>query len=409
MKPEARIAVVAALCGVVGALAVAARGGSVAAVEAPDVVVEPVDPTTDPFEATRRERVRDVSELPGIDPPRDHSVGERAPAGATGVVTADLARMAPGRTLLVSAHAPEAVLIEPDGSIARTIPLPFDQVFPGFGDPDDPNTRSPWRVELAPGGDVVAIWDGIGVARLAPDGAVRWRKANGATHALATTASGGTWIVTRRARRMKVVNPDVAVWDEALVNLDPLGNLRRSGSLLRPERETDLQVELIGLAGVGGYALHVSDVALVGQARPDALRTGDVLLALREADRLVALGFPGVGIRWIGEGHGHPRALDVTPEGHLLLLVDDGVVELDGDERVWTWSGPAGEPLSTTGPCGTVQRLDNGNTLVTDPPTGRALEVAPDGTVVWAFRSPWRAPSAPDHVASLLQATRVTE
>ncbi len=58
--------------------------------------------------------------------------------------------------------------------------------------------------------------------------------------------------------------------------------------------------------------------------------------------------------------------------------------------------------------CGGVQRLANGNTLITETNNGRAFEVTPGGEIVWEFINPHQL--AHDNVymiASLWKVTRL--
>ena len=60
-------------------------------------------------------------------------------------------------------------------------------------------------------------------------------------------------------------------------------------------------------------------------------------------------------------------------------------------EPQWDWA--AGEPESFYSPfISGVQRLPNGNTMVCSGAPGRVFEVAPDGEIVWDWRSPFTAP-----------------
>ena len=56
---------------------------------------------------------------------------------------------------------------------------------------------------------------------------------------------------------------------------------------------------------------------------------------------------------------------------------------------------------------GGVQRLANGNTLITESMGGRAFEVTRDGKIVWEFVSPHRAGDANELVAVLLDVVRL--
>ena len=42
-----------------------------------------------------------------------------------------------------------------------------------------------------------------------------------------------------------------------------------------------------------------------------------------------------------------------------------------------------------------MQRLPNGNTLITEGSDGRVFEVTPDHKIVWEFVSPYKASSCP--------------
>lgn len=90
----------------------------------------------------------------------------------------------------------------------------------------------------------------------------------------------------------------------------------------------------------------------------------------------------------------HPTLL---PSGRLLVF-DNGVgrrksrvLEVDVASRkpVWRYPKPKGEPLYTR-TRGSAQRLAGGNTLITESDSGRAVEVTPDGEVVWEFLNPLR-------------------
>ena len=63
------------------------------------------------------------------------------------------------------------------------------------------------------------------------------------------------------------------------------------------------------------------------------------------------------------------------------------MIELDPVRRelVWTYANET-DFFSSWG--GSVQRLPNGNTLITETDSGYATEVRPDGEVVWRFANP---------------------
>jgi hypothetical protein len=50
---------------------------------------------------------------------------------------------------------------------------------------------------------------------------------------------------------------------------------------------------------------------------------------------------------------------------------------------------------------GAVQRLPNGNTLVTESEGGRVIEVTRDGEIVWEFHTPHRAGDEDEFIATI--------
>jgi hypothetical protein len=82
-------------------------------------------------------------------------------------------------------------------------------------------------------------------------------------------------------------------------------------------------------------------------------------------------------------------------EGTLLLFDNLGgdrgsrILELDPTSGAIRWSYEAsGEAEFFSPVCGSVQRLANGNLLITESTAGRAFEITPNKDVVWDWRSP---------------------
>jgi outer membrane protein assembly factor BamB len=84
----------------------------------------------------------------------------------------------------------------------------------------------------------------------------------------------------------------------------------------------------------------------------------------------------------------HPTLL---PNGHILLF-DNGqsasqIIELDPltNAVVWRYAPLTGFYSESAG---SVQRLPNGNTLITESDPGVVFEVTPDGDTVWRYLNP---------------------
>ena len=111
----------------------------------------------------------------------------------------------------------------------------------------------------------------------------------------------------------------------------------------------------------------------------------------------------------------------ITEQGHLMLFHNGGyegpngqvsqILEYDfaSREEVWRYQGDPADPdsefLSKSSSLST--RLSNGNTLIVATESGRALEVTPDGDIVWEYFNPKRAGERNALIASLFQVVRV--
>ncbi|WP_408960295.1 arylsulfotransferase family protein [Natrinema sp. 74] len=138
--------------------------------------------------------------------------------------------------------------------------------------------------------------------------------------------------------------------------------------------------------------LHVNDV--------DTLGDGRYLVSVRNADELLIVE-RGEGVVEVIEGVADGRADRVLFEGQhnpqylsddALLVADsenDRIVEIHRENDRWTiaWSMASANGLAFDWPRD-ADRLENGNTLITDSRRHRVVEVAPDGSTVWSVRGP---------------------
>ena len=74
----------------------------------------------------------------------------------------------------------------------------------------------------------------------------------------------------------------------------------------------------------------------------------------------------------------------------------------------WEYRGSADAPFFSE-TCGTAQRMENGNTLVTESDRGRVFEVTPGREIVWEFHSPHRAGESGEYVAAIFEMVRLSE
>ena len=75
---------------------------------------------------------------------------------------------------------------------------------------------------------------------------------------------------------------------------------------------------------------------------------------------------------------------------------------------VWSYNGTDEQPFNSPR-CGTAQRLEDGNTLVTESSRGRAFEITPEGEIVWEFHNPHRFGSDQCLVSELFELVRLPQ
>ncbi|MFT4571442.1 MAG: outer membrane protein assembly factor BamB [Hyphomicrobiaceae bacterium] len=153
--------------------------------------------------------------------------------------------------------------------------------------------------------------------------------------------------------------------------------------------------DLISETGAALDVLHTNHVEVFDgklAARSELFKKGNLLLSSRNINAIFIVDPGTQEIVWLwGPGNltfqDHPTLLD---NGNILLF-DNGldasrVVELDPLNRKIVWQYEADGFFSETR--GSVQRLDNGNTLITESDSGYAFEVTHGGDVVWKFANP---------------------
>ncbi len=148
---------------------------------------------------------------------------------------------------------------------------------------------------------------------------------------------------------------------------------------------------------------HINTVNLLPATslgdRDQRFRAGNLLVCFRNVNQIAVLEKDTYRILWVwGEGQlewpHHPAMLG---NGHMLIF-DNGVereysrvVELDPVSGAIVWEYMAEFPEDFFSYArGSVQRLANGNTLISESDNGRVFEVTRGGEVVWIWLNPVR-------------------
>jgi hypothetical protein len=259
-------------------------------------------------------------------------------------------------------------------------------------------TAAPRRVPT-PAGDVLVIDDFI--QRIAPDGQLL--DAHSILEILArdpqtraVLAQGlnfaGYWFqhLDEWRRTRAEAEPDAAAALDSIYAL-------YDAAFVQGARKLAPSHELFVLYHTPADVLHTNALQVLPGREDGLWREGDVLVSVRELDLIAVLDLEeGKVVWWWGPGELSRQHQPSLLENGDLLVFDNGtqrqrsrVIEVDPATRaiVRAWAGEPGATFLCNA-MGGAQGLPNGNWLVTESSAGRALEIAPDGAVVWDFFNP---------------------
>lgn len=328
--------------------------------------------------------------------------------------------LAPGHLLYTSGAGPLALLIDREGREVHRWERSWSSL-DGVEPQDGPAQDTFRRALLLPDGDLVVVYGGRGLARLAPDGTPRWARSERAHHAVVLGTGGDLWVLLREARRHALLGHGDEVVDDLVARYDAgTGELLETHSLIEALVASPAASEALARSPRRGDFLHTNALQVLDADEARALpgaRAGQVLLTIRELDAVCVLD-PATGlVPWFREGLGLGlHEATITPTGTLLLFDNLGgprgsavrELSLPGLEERWTWDGTPSRPLRTRF-CGAAHRLPNGNTLVVESMRGRVLELDAGGEVLWEFNEPRRAGADGELVPAVFDCVLVPE
>ncbi len=330
----------------------------------------------------------------------------------------------------VDEDGPGAVLVDMHGRVLHRWRLRFSEVFPGEAPhiiARAPDERIVWHgVHLYPNGDVLLNLEGgnfpfgSGLVMIDRDSRIKWSLARNTHHAL-DVLDDGTIVVLAQdfmpegvaacgdyakgpylADKLLRVSPDGKEIDsfslaEALCRspyrwmMAPYGNYPVRPAL-KPDVE-DLQ--------------HSNDVEVIRPEQAAAFpmgNAGDYLISFRNMNMIVVVDRGTRLVKWAMSGHFlRQHDPDLLPNGHILMFDNLGgslegarpqgrsrVLEIDPvtQQIVWKYEGRTDKlDVFDAAKGGAVQKLPNGNVLVTHGWSGRVFEVTGDANprIVWEY------------------------
>jgi len=338
----------------------------------------------------------------------------------TGTTRLEIDRISPGWALFTASNG-ATFLIDPEGRPMHQWVGP-DPEFPILGG-TEPILQTPGHVlalvadPAFPGCDVECAK----AVELDWDGNVVWEYADTTRtlhHDMQRLENGNTMFMCSKTINRPEIAP-VPIVDDCLVEVSPAGEVVWEWQTADHYDELDLtdgqrlQVSAKAASLNGDWA-HGNSIDSISSDTPHTdprFRPGNVIVSLRHLNLVVIVDRDTDEIVWqsdetIGQHHAQMIRNGLVGAGNILIfdngfggryasdarqnsrvveidpLTDEVVYEYNANQSgfaIWTFFSPI---------VGSVQRLENGNTLINDGTYGRAFEVTPSSDMVWEFVNP---------------------
>lgn len=348
--------------------------------------------------------------------------GSQAAPATSGVTVHDRGLTYEGLNFFSSGHRPGAALMDMEGRILHEWESSVLDVWPDKVEEADTENAQYWRgVHLFPNGDVLAIFEGIGIVKFDRNSNIVWKRDGGEHHDLHVQDDGTIYVLTRKAHVVRRINSQTPILEDFITVLDSNGNHIESLSLLEAfERSRFETVMKANGMQRRGDLYHTNAIEVLDGRHADKgpqFRKGNVLVSLRLLSVIAIVDMDLGEVVWVMSGMWlmqHDPTL--LPNGNVLLFDNMGhgvgrkskVLEFDPltQERVWMFAGDTSKPFYTQ-MCGAARRLPNGNTLITESDYGRAFEVTLGGSIVWEYLNPERAGERDQLIGTLFEVIRL--
>jgi len=368
-------------------------------------------------EKLTREQFREIQRLASIG----YLTGSTPPALCAGITVYDRARTYEGLNFYTSGHMPGAILMDMSGHKLHEWRYPFIDAwdkFPGEHLPPHNKAIGYWRRAYPfPNGDVIAIFEGVGIIKVDKDSNLLWANFNGAHHDLDVMPDGTIYTLTRKAHMIPRISEEKPVLEDFITVLDEGGREIRSFSLLEAFENSRFAGVLEGMAPDGDI-FHTNTIEILDdrlEGKVTGFNRGNALVSMRELGVLAVIDMTTEKVVWALRGNWVAQHQPtVLPDGSMMLFDNRGnrggsrVIVFDPATRktLWTYA-PADQSEFFSNECGSSAVLPNGNVLITESDRGKAFEVTQDKTIVWKYINPAQAGDHRQFVATLFEMLRL--
>ena len=317
------------------------------------------------------------------------------------------------------------------GNVVHTWRKALEELWPGpLGFEEFEPHKTFWRrAHLFPNGDLLAIFEGIGMVKLDIDSNVIWKNKCRSHHDLFIADDGKIHTLARYWREHHdALDIEGDYLEDYILVLSPDGEELSRVSILQALVDSDYS-SLLGLARKSRDLLHTNTIEVLDGQHADRYpmwQAGHVLLSVPSLNTVMVVDPVAKVVTWAATGlWGFQHQPTVLADGRMLVFDNLGnkhaadrakaggvgisrIVEIDPMtlEIVWRYTGSELVPFESK-ILGSSARLPNGNTLMTEGMGGRALEVNRDGMIVWEYLNPHKGGDNDEYIAALMEVVRM--
>lgn len=350
-----------------------------------------------------------------------------------GVVLYDKSRVFEGATLFCSGHSPTVFLINNDGEVLHTWTIQFEQAWPdALPFPiHEEHKQFIRRAYVYPNGDILCLFEYIGLVKLDKDSKILWRYQSRNHHDISVAQNGYIYTLGRTSKKIREQYPQLQlpfdeILDDLIIILTPDGKEIKRISIFDAFYHSDYAGYLnMFLPRVDIF--HTNSIQLIenpAQQQEELFNAGDMLISIRNIHTVAVIDGEKNEVKWAVTGKWRAQHQAVYLEnGNILLLDNRGgnaqsyfdfnrsrVIEIDPCTQKIDWEYRTDEHednIFFTHWLGYNQRLPNGNTLITESDQGHIFEVTPDKEIVWEYYNPHRTGPNNQLIATIMGAQRI--
>lgn len=254
--------------------------------------------------------------------------------------------------------------------------------------------------EVLSNGDLL-VQSGNALYKVDKNSRVLWAKPGAYHHCFDTTEEGLILALSRRLERHEHLHKSSPILVDYLETVNQAGQTLREVSLLSAMESSAFRYLLPSFHHISFeqnvsvdplHANYIEEIHGTTAKKSELFREGNLIISFKNLNLIAILDKETMEVVW-GWGPSNltlPHFPTLLENGNLLLFnngVDQSdVLEIDPTSYrvVWRYA-PEGFFSKFRG---AVQRLENGNTLITESDKGYVHEVTPAGDTVWQFANP---------------------